>query len=330
MAVPIAVPGMEDESSTPVLVEWYFEDGAMVEEGVALCRLDGDGGLLEIASPAGGILRHHYPAGTIGYAGAVIARIVEPGDSEVSPELPRESAAPAVVPFRLRVGEAPGWVVPVTEAGAAIPGLRLWEPDPNPPFADAFPLRTVSNETRFEAIRKEAAASAEVLVMDTGIPVGEASRAVRVLGREWADPEASPIIEDLVLRAFARALEEWSITDGPVALTLVTGESDETIGLAEAGHREFREAVRLRAGGGDCAAENCAWSVTSARVLGIRSGQPRLTAGHALAVFVGGVDQAGTIGVTIAYDSSRIGIGDAARILARARLLMEEPYGLFA
>jgi hypothetical protein len=327
MAVPIVAPGGGEDGAAPVLSAWHYPDGAWVEAGALVCRLeDRSGETVDVAAPAAGILQQHCPAGGIGHAGALVGLVLNDGEAPARVPSGRPGE-PVVVPFRSRTGD--GLVTPLAEAGAAIPGLRLWEPDPDPPYAEARPAPT-TREERFASISQAAAADSRLLSMEVAVPVAEAHRAVRVLAREWNDRGAEPIIEDLVLRALARAMEERGRGSSPAGLTLVRTSSDESVALAEASGRDFREAVRARASGGDRAFDDCAWVLTSVRAIGIRAAQPVLTAGHVLAATLSSVDQAGTIGVTIAYESSRIGVGDAARFLARVRMLLEEPYGLLA
>lgn len=330
MAVPIVAPGGGEDGAAPVLSAWHYPDGAWVEAGALVCRLeDRSGETVDVAAPAAGILQQHCPAGGIGHAGAVVGLVLERGQvgAETAGALSGPYDEAVVVPFRSRTGD--GLVTPLADAGAAIPGLRLWEPDPDPPYAEARPAPT-TREERFASISQAAAADSRLLSMEVAVPVAEAHRAVRVLAREWNDPGAEPIIEDLVVRAMARAMEERGLGSSPAGLTLVRTSSDESVALAEASGRNFREAVRARASGGDRAFDDCAWVLTSVREIGIRAAQPVLTAGHVLAATLSSVDQAGSIGVTIAYESSRIGVGDAARLLARVRMLIEEPYGLLA
>ncbi len=332
MAVPINAPGGGEDGAAPVLSAWHYPDGAWVEAGALVCRLEGrSGGTVDVAAPAAGILQQHCPEGGIGHPGAVVGMVLERGQvgAEAAGALSGSYDEAVVVPFRSRAGTGEGLVMPLAEAGAAIPGLRLWEPDPDPPYADARPAPT-TREERFASISQAAAADSRLLSMEVAVPVAEAHRAVRVLAREWNDPGAEPIIEDLVVRAMARAMEEWGVPSSPVGLTRVRASSDESVALAEASRRDFREAVRGRASGGDRAFDDSVWVLTSVREIGIRAAQPVLTAGHVLAATLSSVDQAGTIGVTIAYESSRIGVGDAARLLARVRMLLEEPYGLLA
>jgi hypothetical protein len=286
---------------------------------------------------------------------------LEPVTAASDPAAPAESGPPSpsapplapgepvVVPFRRRSaggetaspwGAVPGDAAefetslfdtaePLPVAGAAIPGLALWEPDDDPPYADAFPPTDTLPAARLSAIAAEAP-EAHVLTMEVRIGAAEALRAVRVLAGEWRDLAPSPLVEDLVLRALATAIEEAGLESSPAGLTLVTPGSDHAVAVSGAARRGFRDAVKARAGGGDEPAERAAWTLVSFRECGIRAAEPAPGDGDTLAASLGAIDEAGAMSVTIAYDSSRIGPGDAARMLARVRSLVEEPYGLLS
>jgi hypothetical protein len=49
-----------------------------------------------------------------------------------------------------------------------------------------------------------------------------------------------------------------------------------------------------------------------------------------MAAALGAVDETSAMSVTMAFESSRLGQGEAARLLARVRTLVEEPYGLLS
>jgi pyruvate/2-oxoglutarate dehydrogenase complex dihydrolipoamide acyltransferase (E2) component len=334
-----------------VVAEWYVPDGATVAAGDLICRVECDVVAIDIEADAPGVLRQRSSAGSIEQADAIIGVITSPDEAapsvEPAPgcaaaappgtsasELERHAGAvpvtgePVVVPFRRGQREVTETVRPLLEAGTAIPGLPLWEPDEDPPFADAFrvPL-TAGRLDRFDAIAAEVTAGAQVLTMEVWIDATQALRAAAALAEEWRGDEP-PIVEDLVLRAFARALAENGQEPSPAGLSRVTPLSDYTVAISAAGERNLREAVRVRAAGGDTAADGAVWWLLSLRESGIDRGQPPLSAGHALAASMGAIGGRGWMSVTMAYDSARAGPGEAARILARVRRLVEEPYAL--
>lgn len=385
MAVSISVPNLGPEMAGGIVAEWYRPDGATVDHGELICRLECEFVAVEIEAEAPGLLHHRRPAGSIERPGVVIGLVLAPGEAlpeEPAPaELPQasttdhdepESAAitgsleddpeeepaappplapgePVVLPFRRRpADEAPHpWSAvpgdatefetslfetaePLPDAGTAIPGLPLWEPDDDPPYADAFPPAAGSPEARFSAIAAEAADEGQVLTMEVRVSASEAARAVHVLAREWREFTPAPIVEDLVLRAFARALAEAGFEASPAGLTLVTPGSDHAVAIEDAEARGFRDAVQARAAGGDESAERAAWTLVSFRECGIRAATPAVAGGHTMAAAMGAIDEASAMSITMSYDSSRLGQGEAARLLARVRTLVEEPYGLLS
>jgi len=385
LAVSISVPNLGPEMAGGIVAEWYRPDGATVDHGELICRLECEFVAVEIEAEAPGLLHHRRPAGSIERPGVVIGLVLAPGEAlpdepaqaEIPPpsradeddpgpaaptggfeddpeeepdrQPPLEPGEPVVLPFRRRpADEAPHlWSAvpgdatefetslfetaePLADAGAAIPGLPLWEPDEDPPYADAFPPAADSAQARFSAIAAEAAAGGQVLTMEIRIGASEATRAVHVLTREWRELTPSPIVEDLVLRAFARALAEAGLEASPAALTLVTPASDHAVAIADAEARGFRDAVQARATGGDESTERAGWTLVSFQECGIRAAEPALSAGHTMAAALGAVDETSAMSVTMAYDSSRLGQGEAARLLARVRALVEEPYRLLS
>lgn len=385
MAVSISVPNLGPEMAGGIVAEWYRPDGATVDHGELLCRLECEFVAFEIEAEAPGLLHHRRPAGSIARPGVVIGLVLAPGEAlpeepalaespppsraaedepwpaaitggfeddpeeAPAPQPPLAPGEPVVLPFRRRLADeahhpwsaVPGdpaefetslfeTAEPLADAGAAIPGLPLWEPDDDPPYADAFPQAANSPEARFSAISAEAAAEGQVLTMEVRIGASEAVRAVRVLAREWREFTPAPLVEDLVLRAFARALAEAGLEASPAGLTLVTPGSDHAVAIAGAEARGFREAVQARAAGGDESMERAAWTLVSFRECGIRAAEPALTHRHTMAAALGAVDEGISMSVTMAYDSARLDAGDAARLLARVRTLVEEPYGLLS
>lgn len=383
MAVSISVPNLGPEMAGGTVAEWYRPDGATVDHGELVCRLECEFVAVEIEAEAPGLLHHRRPAGSIERPGVVIGLVLAPGEAlpdesawaevpppsplhedepaatavsfddgpeeETAPRPPLAPGEPVVLPFRRRHADealhpwsaVPGDATefetslfetaePLADAGAAIPGLPLWEPDDDPPYADAFPPAAISPEARFSAIAAEAAAEGQVLTMEVRMDASEAVRAVRVLAREWRELTLTPGVEDLVLRAFATALAEAGFEASPAGLTVVALASDHAVAIADAEARGFRDAVHARAAGGDESAERAAWTLMSFRECGIRAAEPALASGHSVAAAMGAIDEGSAMSVTMAYDSSRLGQGEAARLLARVRTLVEEPYGLLS
>ena len=203
MAVSISVPNLGPEMAGGIVAEWYRPDGATVDHGELICRLECEFVAVEIEAEAPGLLHHRRPAGSIERPGAVIGLVLAPGEvlpeepvlAEVPPHAPADEdeprpaaitggfeddseeepasppplapGEPVVLPFRRRTADeapyqwsaAPGDATefetplfetaePLADAGAAIPGLPLWEPDDDPPYADAFPPRPPARPKR--------------------------------------------------------------------------------------------------------------------------------------------------------------------------------------
>lgn len=281
----------------------------------------------------------------------------EATESEPAPAPPLAPGEPIVVPFRRRPlaeqatagwtpaapGEAPCFETtePLDEAGASIPGLPLWEPDEDAQDAEVLPEAEDTEPTFGVSAPATGSSAAAAATEATSAPAGEpameatiasaeVTRATRVLAREWRELASPPLVEDLVLRAFARALAEAGMEASPAGLAIVAGTPAGPLAIVDAAGRAFRDAVRARTAGGDATAEQATWVLTSLRGLNLRSAQPALPAGHSLAVALTGMDEAGDINVTIVYDSARIAPGEAARLLERVRMLVEEPYGLLS
>lgn len=359
MAVPVSVPNLGPDMAGGVVAEWYVPDGAAVDTGDLVCRVECEFVAVEIEAEAPGVLHWRAAAGSIERVDAVIGIITRPGEATPGPESPpiaiptpatptagerHEGTATGtwpgdqvVVPFRRSPREAASadrraseTVAPLEDAGTAIPGLPLWEPEEDPPFAEVFPPPLpVEQVIRFTAAAAEANARAQVLTMEVRLDAREALRAIDVLAREWRDAQR-PIVEDLVVRAFARALLETGVESSPAGLTRVTLQSEHAIAIRDASERGFREATGTRAAGGDIAAERAAWWLLSLRETGVQACQPPLDAGQTMAASMGAIDGSGHMNVTMVYDSSRLGPAEAARILTRVRCLVEEPYGLLA
>ncbi len=407
MAAVVAVPSLGREMAGGVVAEWYRPDGANVDVGEVVCRLECDFVAVEVEAESPGILRHRRPAGSIERPGAILAVLLAPGESMPSEdslkdhahsaEEPEAIAAeplaepesvtatgdepyvetasvhapgePIVVPFRRRAtdrlehsdswegvpGDSAGFesslfdgppqADPLLEPGTSIPGLPLWDSDDHPrgSFAEADAEFEASYGTdyepslepefepggRFARIVAEAAISTQVLTMHVRANATQASRAVRVFTREWRGFGASPLMEDIVLMAAAKALEERRLDSSPAGLVIGDHESEVSVAISEPLGRDIRELAAARESGGDETFERAAWVLVSLAPLGIEAVQPRLPAGMAVALGMGAVAD-GNVTLTLSFDSSLLAETEAGRLLARIRHLVEEPYGLFA
>lgn len=211
--------------------------------------------------------------------------------------------------------------VSLEEPGGSIPGLPLWEPE------EAM-SETTDTEVRFNRIREEAAAGAQVLTMTMVVDLTEAERMRGAFDREWGPDGPSPMLEDVVFRAIAWALEETPFGGGTGAMLVATPDSDLAFAVREPASRSFRDGVTARAAVGDEAFESADWLFVSLAALGVSSATPRLEPGRHMSFSLGAKDPSNRASLKIAYDSSRWSEGSAARLLARVRDILDLPYAM--
>ncbi|MCC6958481.1 MAG: hypothetical protein IT301_01420 [Dehalococcoidia bacterium] len=205
------------------------------------------------------------------------------------------------------------------EPGGSIPGLPLWEQEQDPP---------VEMETTFTRIQQEARATAQVLTMTMVVNLGEAERMRGAFEREWGEQGPAPMLEDVVFRAIAWALEDTPFAGGTGAMLVATTECDLAFAVREPAARSFRDGVTARAAVGDEAFESAAWLFVSLASLGVSSATPRLEPGRHMSFALGARDDAGRASLKIAYDSALWSEGSAARLLARVRDILDLPYAM--
>lgn len=253
----------------------------------------------------------------------------------------------AVVPFPRRAGVPAGRAEPLPEPGGAIPGLPLWEEEAKEraplggPHGSSEGLPDSGSEggaipssvqadgkptARFERIAEEAEAGAEVLSAQVCVSWARAVEAVESLTDEWQPFGPCPRVEDLVLRAIARALAEAGVGVGVAGIVVVEPEADRSFAVSEPLEQEFRAMVQSRAEG-RAPFERADWLVVSLLPIGVERLEPRLAGGRLAFGLGAGRDGSGTI--TMRYDSAMFGEGDAGRVLARVRSLVEHPYRLW-
>jgi hypothetical protein len=149
---------------------------------------------------------------------------------------------------------------------------------------------------------------------------------VEALADEWHPFGPRPLVEDLAVRAIARALAEAGIDPGPAGLVVVEPEADRSTAIEEPLEDEFRRMVQGRADGRG-SFECAQWVVVSSMPVGVERIEPRLAGGQVAFGLGSGPEGEGT--VTMRYDSTTFGEGDAGRVLARVRSLVENPFRLW-
>jgi pyruvate/2-oxoglutarate dehydrogenase complex dihydrolipoamide acyltransferase (E2) component len=75
LSTEIKIPMLDMAMTEALLAEWLVGDGATVEEGTPIYSIESDKTVLEIESPAAGVLRILGETGTTYPVGEVIARI---------------------------------------------------------------------------------------------------------------------------------------------------------------------------------------------------------------------------------------------------------------
>ncbi|MEO8538157.1 MAG: biotin/lipoyl-containing protein [bacterium] len=418
MAVPIAVPNLGEEMAGGLVAEWYHPDGAIVDAGEAVCRVESSFVAVDIEADETGLLRHRLPAGSIERPGAILGVILAPNESmppeesfhqepasmlavaepaesstpsegakpEAAPEStpptlalvdddfvadvledaiaspPSEGLGPlpefeealieaVVVPFPLKFSGTPGrsWdevpgdsvefdsglfgdgideSVAIPEPGGTIPGLPLWTPEePTALRSEAAPQDDEAGQ-RFGRISREAHASAQVLTMTMTVNLKEAERMRSAFEREWHPGGPQPMLEDVIFRAIAWALEDTPFAGGIGAIIVATPDSDLAFALREPASRSFRDAVTARAAVGDEAFESASWLLVSLAALGVSSATPHLEPGRGMSFALGAEDEANRASLKMAYDSTRWSEGSAARLLKRVRDILDLPYAM--
>lgn len=375
MAVSIAVPDLGSGLAGGIVAEWYVDDGAVVDAGELICRVESAFLAIELEAGSAGFLHHRTPLGALPEADTVLAVILAPGEvppedaplertgpgvttaDEPSPDEPSAQAGvplpefedalveAIVVPFPKKfagtAGRAwdsvPGDAVAfdsslfgesehdrarsLEEPGGSIPGLPLWEPEEARSERD-------EPERRFNRIRDEAAAGSQILTMTMIVDLTEAERMRGAFDREWGAEGPSPMLEDVVFRAIARALEDTPFAGGAGAMLVATTECDLAFAVREPASRSFRDGVKARADGGDEAFESADWLFVSLAALGVSSATPRLEPGRHMSFALGAKDASNRASLKVAYDSSCWSEGSAARLLARVRDILDLPYAM--
>lgn len=386
MAVLVTLPNLGEQDAVGVVAEWYQPDGASVDVGEVVCRVESSFVAFDLEADGPGLLYHRVPAGTTERSGAVIADILERGETlpesegdnglapiEVEwPFTPAEFESPVeevaepmsaafedqlvqsvVVPFPgAFAGTASRAVVsedtePVAfdpslfgeaehqrtttliEPGGSIPGLPLWEPED----VVAAPTRlSVAQEphARFSRISEEATSAAQVLIVSVGVELVEAHRMRTAFERDRRNFGAVPLLEDIVFRALAMAIDETAFAGGNGAMLIATPESDHSFALSNPAALTFREAVAARIRAADEAFESASWILVSLHQLGVSSATSRLGAGHAMSFALAAADDNHRASLTMSYDSALWSEGSAARLLARVRDILHVPYTMLS
>ena len=188
----------------------------------------------------------------------------------------------------------------------------------------------------------------QTLRLRARVNFAEVQKLCAQLAKEWRAEGLKPDAEDVVVRAFAIALEAANpgMPLAGVRLRRLTAAGETTHFVPRASTRPFHEAVAGRARKSDAPEEVHPGAASSPGVvsfanLGIQDGDVRLGAGETTALAFGAVisvpvrEGARTVNapfvmLTLAADGEAMGEQAAAVLLARIRELLEAPYTLFA
>lgn len=343
MAVPLPVPSLGRSMTAGLVAEWYLPDGSAVGDGDAVYRLECDGVAVEVEADGDGVLRHSLEPGAICRPGDVVGVILAPGEFLPDARAETPSASPAAIAFEAAPDPGPipfalrktvflphAFEAPLPEIVAESPGTprEILPPEHPRPAGLSHPGTAVPSFLRLDA------------------NLAEVNKLCAQLAREWAASSLAPSVEDVVLRAVARAIAENPLLahfGDTVALSVPRTGDEQRAVLAAAASRPFREAVAERAGAARPPTSDaaCAATVTSFAPLGISDASPGTLPGEpvalvmgtprTVAVFEGGrAVPAVVIALSLAYDPAWVTAAVAAGLLARIRELVEAPYALLA
>lgn len=225
------------------------------------------------------------------------------------------------------------------EPGGAIPDLPVWD---EPDTAFRHPPQPAHNEPlrRRPRERDESAAPfAPALTMRATVSLVECTKLCEQLAHEWRALALIPTLEDVVLRAAARAFREVGGNETRVALRRIDGGSEQlALGPAEGG-QSFCEAVAALSNAPREGAE-AGLVVTSFLATGVEQADPRLDGGFfaltigdervALVLERGATVPGPVTTLSLAYAPESVPEGVAAALLGRIRELVEAPYALLA
>jgi pyruvate/2-oxoglutarate dehydrogenase complex dihydrolipoamide acyltransferase (E2) component len=214
------------------------------------------------------------------------------------------------------------------------PAADLPEPIPFPAVSHDW---APSPESQYEPPRPASFA----LSLRATVRMVEARKMRDQLARDWREHGVAPENEDIVLRAYARAvLEQRRLRQrgGDGGLVIAQGDVEFVAVLPDAAHGPLRKRVQqLAEARHDQEPRDCAFTLTSFGPFGLDEGTPPIPAGHPFALAMGATratfepeGPVPTMVLTLAYTPELMSVGEAALLLARVRELLEAPYALLA
>jgi hypothetical protein len=133
VAVSVAVPDLGEDMVGGLVAEWYRPDGAAVQPGDPVCRIECAFVAFEVEAEKAGLLRHRRPAGSIERPGVILGHILAtgepvPGDAPSAPAN-QEPVEPATEGLRGTLPE----LEPEADSEPEFTFDFNFEPEPEPP-----------------------------------------------------------------------------------------------------------------------------------------------------------------------------------------------------
>ncbi|MCA9844419.1 MAG: hypothetical protein KC482_03325 [Dehalococcoidia bacterium] len=352
MPSTLTVPRLGKGSPGGLIAEWYAPEGATVEPGDRVFRLESGFISIDIEAESKGIVRHVVPAGIPQFEGETVGYVLGQGermpadlaaseaDVAAGEEDDEDSIAVSFIgtatvgAFGEDLGVPP---VPKVAGGEPVqlrPRRHLFEPEEGKPRL--WEQVTDEKEPGDEPIPNSAVVPAPArprpLVMRVAVPMTEAARIREQLAIEWKDEPLQVRDEATIVRAVGHALQE-RIPLKPygesVGLSLLTTDGPEWYNVDRPGKGPFKGVVRSLSNVVD---EDPARPVTvvSYRAFGIDSAEPRLADGAAMVLGMAQPVITTAATLTLVYDPEQVDDHLAAAFLGRVRELLVQPYALLA
>jgi pyruvate dehydrogenase E2 component (dihydrolipoyllysine-residue acetyltransferase) len=188
----VNIPSLGMAMTEAVLTRWHKQPGDSVAAGEVIADIETDKSVVDLESPAEGVLGRHLVAeGEVVPVGAPVVRVLGPGESEEAPETPeqRDATADPASPVEPPVAPVAAPPPPVSD-GTPDPdvgggsGPRRYSPPPRTPHAQS-PRRR-----RLERLEAEAAAF-HALTGEGGPTQAREAASASLIASPAAPPSAS-------------------------------------------------------------------------------------------------------------------------------------------
>ena len=129
MASSVELPKLGLRPPAALVAEWYLPDGAAVQRGEAICRVEAENVAVEIEADDEGVLRHRLEAGYTRAAGDVLGVILGAGERMPDFSPVDDDEPPGRTPV-MHTGPSDA------EWEEAVRAFRSWPPDPPSPAGE--------------------------------------------------------------------------------------------------------------------------------------------------------------------------------------------------